>query len=68
MNEADVEEPDFQHTLYGTNYDSLLRVKKKWDPWGVYYAVTAVGSEQWYVEGTRGLPTQQGRLCLVNAQ
>ncbi|KAH4071961.1 hypothetical protein HBI24_061240 [Parastagonospora nodorum] len=68
MNEADVQEPDFQHSLYGANYDRLLRVKRKWDPWGVFYAVTAVGSEEWYVEGTRGLPTQQGRLCLVYAK
>jgi hypothetical protein len=63
MNEADVEEPDFQDSFYGRGYERLLEVKRKWDPWGVFYAVTAVRSEEWVVEGTRGLPTQQGRLC-----
>jgi hypothetical protein len=63
MNEADVAEPNFQDSLYGANYDKLLSIKKERDPWGLFYAVTGVGSEKWVVEGTRGLPTQQGRLC-----
>ncbi|KAH7077623.1 FAD/FMN-containing isoamyl alcohol oxidase-like protein MreA [Paraphoma chrysanthemicola] len=67
MNEADVEEPNFQWSFYGRNYDRLLKIKKNRDPWSVFYAVTAVGSDEWFVEGTRGLPTQQGRLCLVNS-
>lgn len=66
MNEADTEEPDFQESFYGANYGRLLRIKKGVDPWGVFYAVTAVGSEEWVVEGTQGLPTQQGRLCRVD--
>ncbi|OAL00635.1 FAD/FMN-containing isoamyl alcohol oxidase-like protein MreA [Phaeosphaeriaceae sp. SRC1lsM3a] len=66
MNEADTEEPDFQESFYGDNYERLLAIKRKWDPWSAFYAVTAVGSEEWYVEGTRGLPTQQGRLCRVS--
>lgn len=66
MNEADVEEPDFQSRFYGRNYDRLLEIKEKRDPWRLFYAVTAVGSEEWMVEGTRGLPTQQGRLCRVD--
>jgi FAD/FMN-containing dehydrogenase len=68
MNEADVEEPDFQYSLYGGGYDRLLRIKQTWDPWGVFYAVTGVGSDEWFVEGTRGLPTQQGRLCRKNVE
>ncbi|KAH9871902.1 hypothetical protein J1614_006160 [Plenodomus biglobosus] len=65
MNEADVEEPDFQESMYGSAYDRLLRIKKDRDPWALFYAVTAVGGECWVVKGTRGLPTQQGRLCRV---
>lgn len=65
MNEADVEEPDFQWSFYGRGYDRLNSIKRSRDPWGLFYAVTAVGSEEWFVEGTRGLPTQQGRLCRV---
>ncbi|ORX99202.1 hypothetical protein BCR34DRAFT_495535, partial [Clohesyomyces aquaticus] len=64
-NEADVEEPDFQQSFYGYNYGKLLLIKKKIDPWGLFYATTGVGSEAWKVQDTQGLPTQQGRLCRV---
>jgi hypothetical protein len=68
MNEADVEEPNFRYSFYGRGYARLLQIKHTRDPWHVFYAVTAVGSEEWYVEGTRGLPTQQGRLCQVKPE
>lgn len=67
MNEADTEEPNFQQSFYGSNYERLLSIKQKTDPWHVFYAVTAVGSDKWKVEGTKGLPTQNGRLCRVGA-
>ncbi|KAF2738109.1 FAD/FMN-containing isoamyl alcohol oxidase-like protein MreA [Polyplosphaeria fusca] len=63
MNEADTEEPDFKESFFGDNYDALYDIKKKRDPWGLFYAVTMVSSDEWYVEDTDGLPTQQGRLC-----
>lgn len=66
MNEADAAEPNFQQSFYGSNYERLLIIKKNTDPWGVFYAVTAVGSDAWTVEGTNGLPTQNGRLCKVS--
>ncbi|KAF2795938.1 FAD/FMN-containing isoamyl alcohol oxidase-like protein MreA [Melanomma pulvis-pyrius CBS 109.77] len=65
MNEADPDEPNFQESFYGSNYEKLARFKKKTDPWHVFHAVTAVGSDEWEVEGTQGLTTQQGRLCRV---
>jgi hypothetical protein len=65
MNEADPDEPNFQESFYGSNYAKLKAFKEKTDPWGVFYAVTGVGSEEWKVEGTQGLTTQQGRLCKV---
>lgn len=65
MNEADTEEPNFQESFFGSNYERLLGIKRDRDPWSVFYAVTGVGSEEWKVEGTQGLPTQQGRLCRV---
>lgn len=65
MNEADPEEPDFGRTFWGSNYPRLLAIKRKTDPWDVFYTITAVGSERWRVEGTQGLPTQNGRLCRV---
>lgn len=67
MNEADVEKPNFQQSFYGSNYERLLAIKERVDPWGAFYAVTAVGSDKWVMEGTNGLPTQQGRLCRVES-
>ena len=63
MNEADPDEPSFQESFYGSNYAKLKDFKEETDPWGVFYAVTGVGSDEWEVEGTQGLTTQQGRLC-----
>lgn len=65
MNEADPQEPDFQKHFYGENWGRLSAIKRRVDPWDVFYANTAVGSERWRVEGTQGLPYQNGRLCRV---
>ncbi|KAH7150198.1 hypothetical protein B0J13DRAFT_285323 [Dactylonectria estremocensis] len=49
-NEGDVMEPDFGQAFYGAdNYKRLYALKKKIDPWGVFYAPTAVGSEDWEI-------------------
>lgn len=64
VNEADINEPDWQQAFYGANYDYLYGLKQRYDPWGVLYAPTAVGSEDWYVTGQIDYyPTQNGRLC-----
>lgn len=64
MSEADVNEPGFQHSFYGDNYERLYALKQEVDPWGLLYAPTAVGSEDWYVTGQiEYYPTQNGRLC-----
>lgn len=64
LNEADVAEPNFQQSFWGTNYKRLLAIKKEVDPWDTFWAPTAVGSENWYVTGQESwLPTQDGRLC-----
>ncbi|PKS11695.1 hypothetical protein jhhlp_001683 [Lomentospora prolificans] len=63
-NEGDVMEPDFAQAFFGTNYDRLLQIKRAVDPWDLFYAPTAVGSEDWYVTGQESwLTTQTGRLC-----
>lgn len=49
LNEADLEEPDWQHALWGSNYEKLVAVKKEWDPWGVVWASATVGNEGWAV-------------------
>ncbi|RYP47176.1 hypothetical protein DL768_006726 [Monosporascus sp. mg162] len=46
----------WQTAFYGTNYPRLREIKDSWDPEGIFYAFTAVGSEDW-VEDT------EGRLC-----
>ncbi|KAH6615985.1 hypothetical protein B0J18DRAFT_451925 [Chaetomium sp. MPI-SDFR-AT-0129] len=68
MNEGDPGEPDWQSRFYGPLYDDLLKVKRKWDPWGVFWASTTVGSEDWEVVTADGYPMgQNGRLCRTDA-
>ena len=66
FNEADRLEPGFQKSFWGNKYDRLLKVKKAYDPWGLFWAPTPGGSEAWEItpgvkEGE--MPTQDGRLC-----
>ena len=56
MNEGDPNQPNWQSTFYGANYEALRTVKKKWDSKDLFYATTAVGSEAWTV-------ATDGRLC-----
>ncbi|PYH42964.1 FAD-binding domain-containing protein [Aspergillus saccharolyticus JOP 1030-1] len=65
MSEADIQEPDFQQAFYGDFYTRLYALKQRWDPAGLFYAPTAVGSEDWEVRSLDGLPDQNGRLCRV---
>ncbi|KAI1074791.1 FAD-binding domain-containing protein [Whalleya microplaca] len=64
MNEADLEEPEWQRAFFGEeNYARLLGIKRDRDPWGLFYAPATVGSEDWVVVTADGLPTQNGPLC-----
>ncbi|KAL2259507.1 hypothetical protein VTK26DRAFT_6797 [Humicola hyalothermophila] len=56
LNEADYSEPNFQEAFYGSNYERLLSIKKKYDPNNILWGKTAVGSESWDVQA-------DGRLC-----
>ncbi|OHF00945.1 FAD binding domain-containing protein [Colletotrichum orchidophilum] len=58
MNEADFQQPNFQTVFFGSNYNSLLSLKQKWDPEGFFYVRNAVGSESWSV-------ANDGRMCRV---
>ncbi|PCG97577.1 FAD-binding, type 2 [Penicillium occitanis (nom. inval.)] len=56
MNEADFRQPDFQQAFFGANYQQLQAVKAKYDPDDLFYALTAVNSDQW-------TELEDGRLC-----
>ncbi|KAK7750864.1 hypothetical protein SLS62_007263 [Diatrype stigma] len=56
LNEADINKPNWQESFYGANYPRLLSIKHKYDPEGLFWGKTAVGSEGWEV-------VADGRLC-----
>lgn len=64
LNEGDVMDPEFSQTFYGEHYERLLEIKGKVDPKDVFWAPTAVGSEDWYITDQQEYVTKQtGRLC-----
>jgi FAD/FMN-containing dehydrogenase len=56
LNEGNFEDPNWRPEFFGENYGRLLEIKNKYDPEGVLYAITAVGSERWRSDA-------EGRLC-----
>lgn len=63
--EADRLEPNFGQAFWGDKYPRLLELKKKLDPYDLFFATTGVGSENWKVESIDGLPNENGKLCRV---
>jgi hypothetical protein len=64
MNEGDPAEIGWKRSFYGKHYAKLLEIKRKWDPWAVFWAQTTVGSEAWEVVSLDDYPAgQNGRLC-----
>ena len=58
MNEADFRQPGWQEAFFGENYETLVEVKKKWDPEVMFWARKSVGSEAWDER-------EDGTLCRV---
>jgi hypothetical protein len=58
FNEADANEPDWQNSFFGENYEKLRVIKEKHDPKGVLWCRKCVGSERFMEES-------DGRLCEV---
>ncbi|KFX96813.1 hypothetical protein V490_03129 [Pseudogymnoascus sp. VKM F-3557] len=56
MNEADRLDPDYLKNFYGGALPKLQAAKKKYDPTGVFYCPTCVGSDAWKEDAL-------GRLC-----
>ncbi|KAL4866987.1 hypothetical protein BDV12DRAFT_187073 [Aspergillus spectabilis] len=64
LNEADRNNPWWKEDFYGlANYDRLLRIKEKYDPDGVFYCPTCVGSSFWRQQNLPG--RAYGPLCPV---
>lgn len=56
LNEPDFRQPNWKQAFYGANYDKLRNIKSKYDPENIFFAVKAVGSDQWTV-------SNDGRMC-----
>ncbi|KAK2606442.1 FAD-linked oxidoreductase sor8 [Conoideocrella luteorostrata] len=56
LNQADFREPKWQQVFYGSNYQTLVGLKAKYDPAGIFWGPTVVGSERW-------IETKDKRLC-----
>ena len=63
MSESDPTTPDWQSTFWGQNYERLLGIKKQWDPQGVFFCTTCVGSELWSVSGGDAIGQDPGTIC-----
>jgi hypothetical protein len=49
--ESDYFLSDWRSAYWGTNYAKLLKVKRKYDPGGLFFAHHCVGSEDWSADG-----------------
>ncbi|CAI6312253.1 unnamed protein product [Periconia digitata] len=56
MNEADWGSVNWKEDFYGVHYDRLSPIKEKYDPDGLFYCITCVGSDNWVVK-------DDGTLC-----
>ncbi|KAL4900866.1 hypothetical protein BDW74DRAFT_188064 [Aspergillus multicolor] len=70
MSEGDLLEPNQTEAFYGVHYERLYTLKQQYDPTGVFFALTAVGAEDWEVLSTDPVPSSfnnNGRLCPVGS-
>ncbi|KAL1874322.1 hypothetical protein Daus18300_003686 [Diaporthe australafricana] len=58
INEADINEPDWQSSLYGENYPRLFHIKQHIDPDQLLWCPHCPGSEAW-------VQHDDGKLCMA---
>jgi hypothetical protein len=51
VSEGDFFETDWQRSFWGKNYPELERIKRKYDPDGLFFVHHGVGSESWNADG-----------------
>jgi hypothetical protein len=56
--ESNFFEPQWQKAYWGPNYPRLLKVKRKYDPTGLFFVHHGVGSEAWSADGFNKLTAQ----------
>lgn len=59
MNEANPFDPDFKNNFYGSSYDRLVEIKKKYDPTESLWVLSGVGSDEWDYD------LDTGKLCKI---
>ncbi|KAI4650735.1 hypothetical protein J4E93_003092 [Alternaria ventricosa] len=68
-NEADIAEPNWQQSFWGSNYPRLQQIKKKHDPDMLFYVHHGVGTEGWAIDDNgiigAGVQSTDGPLCRV---
>lgn len=52
INEADPSNPYWKHDYYGANYDTLLQIKHKYDPTGLFWCKPCVGWDEFDIVDT----------------
>jgi hypothetical protein len=51
VNECDYFQPNWQRAFWGPNHARLARIKRRYDPDGLFYVHHGVGSEAWSADG-----------------
>jgi FAD/FMN-containing dehydrogenase len=51
VSESDFFEPDWRRAFWGNNYPRLARIKRRYDPSGLFFAHHMVGSDLWSSDG-----------------
>lgn len=51
VSESNYFEKNWKKSFWGSNYEGLARIKKKYDPEGLFFVHHGVGSEEWSADG-----------------